>query len=128
MKRELGLGYCGLACCLCSENETCPGCRGGGCTEKTSCKCYRCCVEHGYTGCWDCPDFPCTGTILDKPRVRGFACFAARYGVEKLLDCLAQNERAGVVYHHPGALTGDYDQMEHEEALFRLLLEGETQT
>ena len=124
MKPELGLGYCGLACCLCSENETCPGCRSGGCVEKSSCKCYQCCVERELAGCWDCAVFPCSGTILDKKRIRGFAAFAARYGAEKLLECLARNEKAGVVYHDPGMLTGDYDRAEDEEELFQLLLEG----
>ena len=28
MKRELGIARCGLACCLCSENETCHGYNG----------------------------------------------------------------------------------------------------
>ncbi len=27
MKRELGIARCGLACCLCSENVTCKGCK-----------------------------------------------------------------------------------------------------
>lgn len=30
MKRELGIARCGLACCLCSENVTCKGCRRTG--------------------------------------------------------------------------------------------------
>lgn len=128
MKRELGLGFCGLACCLCSENDACSGCRSGGCRDRETCKCYRCCTEHNYTGCWECPDFPCEGTILDKPRIRAFTRFAAQYGEERLLDCLERNERAGVVYHDPGALTGDYDRAESEKALFRLLLEGGTET
>lgn len=28
MKRELGIARCGLACCLCSENDHCSGCNG----------------------------------------------------------------------------------------------------
>ncbi|MEE3497129.1 MAG: DUF3795 domain-containing protein, partial [Butyrivibrio sp.] len=27
MKRELGIARCGLACCLCSENVVCKGCK-----------------------------------------------------------------------------------------------------
>ena len=38
MKDELGLGYCGLVCGLCSENESCVGCKKGGCSEKDFCK------------------------------------------------------------------------------------------
>ena len=30
MKRELGIARCGLACCLCSENVTCKGCKRDG--------------------------------------------------------------------------------------------------
>lgn len=30
MKRELSIARCGLACCLCSENVTCKGCRVDG--------------------------------------------------------------------------------------------------
>ena len=37
MKDELGLGYCGLVCGLCSENESCVGCKKGGCPEKDFC-------------------------------------------------------------------------------------------
>ena len=31
MKRELGIARCGLACCLCSENDKCSGCNTGEC-------------------------------------------------------------------------------------------------
>ncbi|MDO5310962.1 MAG: DUF3795 domain-containing protein, partial [Clostridia bacterium] len=27
MKRELGIARCGLACCVCSKNDECRGCR-----------------------------------------------------------------------------------------------------
>ena len=30
MKRELGVARCGLACCLCSENVICKGCKQNG--------------------------------------------------------------------------------------------------
>lgn len=32
MKVEKGFAYCGLACCVCSEN--CVGCRDEGCKDK----------------------------------------------------------------------------------------------
>ena len=35
MKDELGLGYCGLVCGLCSENESCVGCKKGGCAAQS---------------------------------------------------------------------------------------------
>ena len=59
MKDELGLGYCGLVCGLCSENESCVGCKKGGCPEKDFCKNYQCCTKSGYDSCCQCPDFPC---------------------------------------------------------------------
>lgn len=62
--------------------------------------------------------------MLDKVRIRAFATFAQRYGVEALLDCLERNEQAGMVYHHPGKLTGDYDAAESEEGIMELLLHG----
>ena len=30
MQRELGIARCGLACCLCSENVVCKGCKRDG--------------------------------------------------------------------------------------------------
>lgn len=34
MKDELGLGYCGLVCGLCSENESCVGCKKVGVQKR----------------------------------------------------------------------------------------------
>lgn len=47
-----------------------------------------------------------------------------RYGVEKLLDCLARNEQKGVVYHREG-FHGDYDDFEDVEELIAFILTGE---
>lgn len=121
MKRELGIAYCGLACCLCSENAECPGCRSDGCRDKNACQNLRCCQEQGLEGCWVCSRFPCEGTILDKPRIRAFARYAGVYGREALLDCLEEGERRGLAYHDPGALTGDYDRPGTEEEIYALL-------
>lgn len=38
MKRELGIARCGLACCLCSENDHCSGCNSGDCPDKEWCE------------------------------------------------------------------------------------------
>ena len=38
MKRELGIARCGLACCLCSENVECKGCRLDGFKDLSWCK------------------------------------------------------------------------------------------
>jgi hypothetical protein len=107
MIRSKGIAPCGLACAVCSE--TCPGCRDDGCIGKEWCKNLKCCRSRGLSGCWECADFPCQGGMLDKLRVRAFAMFAREHGTELLLDCLERNERAGIVYHCPGKLVGDYD-------------------
>ena len=124
MKRTLGFGYCGLACCLCSEQEGCPGCRSGGGPDKAWCKSFRCGLARGHAGCWECPEFPCPGEIREKTRVRAFVEFLRRHGETALLDCLERNERAGLVYHYPGRLTGDYDVPETVEEILELIERG----
>jgi len=109
MDRGKGVAYCGLACCVCSENASCAGCRNDGCSGREWCKNYKCCREQGLDGCWECDQFPCPGSMLDKVRVRAFAEFIRERGPEELMDCLESNERAGLVYHYQGQLIGDYD-------------------
>ena len=104
------IAFCGLACCVCSENKGCVGCQDGGCESHGWCKNYNCCKEKGLNGCWECSEFPCTGCMLDKPRIRAFAKFARRYGVEELEKCLLRNKEKGIVYHYEGQLVGDYDK------------------
>ena len=41
-----------------------------------------------------------------KPRIRAFAEFTRRYGVEELEKCLLRNKDKGVVYHYEGQLVG----------------------
>lgn len=107
--REKGLAYCGLACCVCSEGPTCAGCRNEGCSGKEWCKNFKCCRERGLNGCWECNEFPCSGGMLDKVRIRAFSEFIREHGEDELMDCLERNERAGIVYHYEGKLVGDYD-------------------
>lgn len=118
---EKGIAFCGLACCVCGENQTCPGCRADGCPEKQSCGILRCCRERGLEGCWDCPEFPCGQPMLQKPRVRAFCCLAARYGAAALIERLGQNAAQGVRYHWPGMLVGDYDVPENEKEIMSLV-------
>ena len=61
------IAFCGLACCVCSENKGCVGCQDGGCESHGWCKNYNCCKEKGLNGCWKCSEFPFTGCMLDKP-------------------------------------------------------------
>lgn len=124
MRREKGVAYCGLACCVCGQNAECAGCRNEGCTGREWCKNFRCCREKGLSGCWECTEFPCAGSMLDKARVRAFAEFIGEHGEEKLMECLERNERAGMVYHHEGQLTGDYDVPGTVEGIKALIRNG----
>lgn len=53
MKRELGIARCGLACCLCTENEYCSGCNSGDCPDKEWCENRKCSIEKNYVHCYD---------------------------------------------------------------------------
>ena len=122
--RTKGIAYCGLACAVCSENETCVGCRNEGCSDKKWCKNFNCCKEKGLNGCWECKDFPCQGGMLDKIRIRAFARFIKEYGEDELLNCLERNEKNGVIYHHEGKLTGDYDKYDTEQEIINMIRRG----
>ena len=122
MKRELGIARCGLACCLCSENEGCRGCDSGDCPDRDWCENRSCSMERGVAGCFACTD-ECRKGLLAKIKPYGFTLFARRYGTEALLDCLEANERNGVVYHRQG-IVGDYDEFDDVEALIRFIRTG----
>lgn len=125
MKRALGIARCGLACCLCSENDRCSGCDGGDCPDRDFCENRACSTQRGVTHCYACAE-DCRKGLLGKIKPYGFTLFARRYGEEALLDCLEQNERCGVAYHREG-LTGDYDDFSDVEALIRFIRTGARQ-
>lgn len=120
MKREMGISRCGLACCLCTENTTCSGCEN--CVSATTCENRLCSIEKGILGCSDCSE-DCTKGILSKIKPYGFTIFVKRYGIEKLLDCLENNENNGIVYHSDG-INGDYDEFDNIEDLINFILSG----
>lgn len=119
-----GLAYCGLACDLCSENEGCPGCREKGCPTYESCANFNCCSGKGLNGCWECAEFPCGKGLLANPRMRAFCECAAELGEAETVRRLMKNRANGVVYHEPGALTGDYDDCEDIEGIKNLVKYG----
>ena len=130
MKRELGLARCGLACCLCSENVTCKGCKADGfkdlswCKDADFCENRKCCIAKDVAACWVCDDSSCRkGLFAEKIKARGFTEYARRYGVEALLDRLEANEKAGIVYHREGIM-GDYDEFDDVEALIDFINTG----
>ena len=122
MKRELGIARCGLACCLCSENAQCDGCNSGACPDFAWCENRKCSLARNIPHFYACGE-DCRKGLLGKIKPYGFTLFAKRYGVDALLDCLARNEAAGVVYHREG-LIGDYDDFEDVEALISFIRTG----
>ncbi len=123
MKRELGIGRCGLACCLCSGNDRCGGCSSGDCADKEWCENRKCSMANGYGHCYECPS-DCRKGLLSKIKPYGFTLFIKRYGEAVLLDCLERNEAAGIVYHREG-INGDYDDFDDVEKLIRFIKTGE---
>lgn len=119
-----GMAYCGLACCVCSENAGCEGCRNEGCKDKNWCKAYHCCKRNELDGCWKCEEFPCNNNMLKKLRIRTFAKFLNKYGEAKMLNALEKNEQDGVLYHYKSKLKGDYDLLGTEDEITSLLLRG----
>lgn len=122
MKREMGIARCGLACCLCSENDKCGGCASDGCPGAAWCENRKCSIEKAVDGCYACGE-SCSKGLLGKIKPAGFRAFIRRYGMEELLDCLERNEKNGVVYHKEGII-GDYDGFEDAEALIAFIRSG----
>lgn len=75
-------------------------------------------------GCWECAEFPCTGSMLDKKRIRAFAEFARRYGADELGKCLLRNKEKGLVYHYDGQFIGDYDNCQTEQEIIDMIMNG----
>ncbi len=116
MKRELGIARCGLACCLCSKNDSCKGCHSDKCTDKDWCENRKCSIEKNISHCFKCEETDCRKGLLSKIKAYGFTEFARRYGSEHFLDCLEKNENNGIIYHRFG-ITGDYDNFDNAEEL-----------
>lgn len=66
----------------------------------------------------------CQKGLLTKIKPYAFTLFMKRYGEDKLLDCLEENERKGIVYHREG-INGDYDDFDDVEQLINFILKGE---
>lgn len=122
MKRELGIARCGLACCLCSENNQCNGCNSGNCPDTDWCLNRKCSLDKAIPHCYECAE-ECRKGLLANMKPYGFTLFVKRYGVDALLDCLERNEKNGVVYHREG-LIGDYDDFDDVEALIQFIKTG----
>jgi len=122
MRRKLGIARCGLACCLCSENETCAGCDSGECPDKDWCENRQCSVSRKIEHCYECTE-KCRKGLLSKIKPYAFTEFSRRYGEDHLLDCLERNEKNGVIYHRDG-INGDYDDFDDVETLIEYIRTG----
>ncbi len=123
MKRELGIARCGLACCLCSENNKCNGCDSGGCPDNDWCENKKCSQEKKIYHCYECKE-DCRKGLLSKIKPYAFNLFIKNYGIEELLNCLERNEQAGIVYHREGII-GDYDDFDDIDKLILFIQTGE---
>lgn len=79
-------------------------------------------MEKGLSHCYAC-EKDCKKGLLGKLKPYGFTLFAKRYGVDKLLDCLEENEKRGIVYHREG-IYGDYDGFDDVEELIEFIKTG----
>lgn len=122
MRRELGIARCGLACCICSENQNCAGCNADTCPDKDWCENRKCTMEKEISHCYECR-IDCRKGILAKIKPYAFTMFARRYGEDVLLDCLERNEQNGIIYHREG-INGDYDEFDDVEELIHFIQTG----
>ena len=80
MKRELGIGSCGLACCLCSENVTCGGCNSGSCPDAAHCENRACSIAKQLSHCYACGE-PCrTALSMLEETAENFVTITDRFG------------------------------------------------
>ncbi len=124
MKKELGIARCGLACCLCSENESCAGCLADSCTGKDWCEVRKCTIEKSILHCYECENAETCGKgILSKQKPKAFTLFAKKHGTERLFECFERNEKNGIIYHISG-ISGDYDNFENVTELLNFIENG----
>ncbi len=129
---ENSIGFCGLVCKFCSLSHRCTGCKSDNncCSKRLSpegCYQYNCCSNKGLNGCWECADFPCGKDMFSGShgiRLKAFVRCAKEDGLQKFAEYLKRNADNGVEYHKDGLTRGDYDNLEDEEQVLRLLRTG----
>jgi len=121
--KERGIGYCGLACVVCS-NTDCLGCVSK-IADGADCTIGKCAVQKGVDGCYACPDYEsCNEDMLKNKRIRAFNRYAQDFGKDALIERLYANNQNGIVYHKPDDSAGDYDVLETEDEVYNLLQHG----
>ena len=124
MKKELGIARCGLACCICSENQHCNGCHADDCAGSAWCDVRKCCIDKGINHCYECAEAEeCQMGILAKLKPHAFTVFAKKYGADKLIERLDNNEKCGIVYHR-NSIRGDYDEFTDINELIKFIEQG----
>jgi hypothetical protein len=122
------IAYCGLVCMFCHLAGSCGGCKSkdnccGRHLSSEGCYQYKCCVERGIAGCWECEDFSCGMDMFSEAhdiRLKAFVRCAKEDGVGKLAEYVLRNQQNGIMYGHKK----DYDGLESEDAVLRLLRAG----
>lgn len=130
MEVQNSIAYCGLVCRLCHFADRCGGCKSadnccGKRLSESGCCQYDCCTVKGFSGCWECEDFPCGKDMFSDDhdvRLRAFVRCAREEGVERLAEYVLENQRNGILYGY----NRDYDHLGSEEAVLRLLRTGRT--
>lgn len=120
---EDSIAYCGLVCKLCSEGKSgqCIGCRG----KSNGCSIKECAQGRKINGCWECNEFPCDEGMFKNKRNRAFVICAKEEGLHRLAEYLKQNCDDGIQYHKADGSQGDYDILDNEDQIFRLLRKKE---
>lgn len=122
-QEKRGIGYCGLACVLCSDKE-CPGC-AIGIKNNGDCSAGKCAAKKCVDGCYDCSDYAsCTESMPHGKRSKTFNRYAREFGLDALIERLRVNDENGITYHTPDQSPGDYDKLETEDEIYRLLRYG----
>lgn len=113
------IAYCGLVCKLCNAGKSgeCSGCKGK-CDE---CSIKECAKTRGVNGCWECKDFPCEEKAFKNKRNKAFLQCAKDEGINSLATYLKKNYENGVQYHKADDSAGDYDVLDSESEILKLL-------
>lgn len=113
------IAYCGLVCKLCNAGKSgeCKGCK-----EKCDgCSIKECAKTRGINGCWECRSFPCEEKAFKNKRNRVFIQCAKDEGLHSLATYLKKNYEDGVQYHKIDGSPGDYDVLDSESEILKLL-------
>jgi len=126
LNKDIGLGYCGIACVLCGlYNKGCRGCIAGV-TSGFDCSVGKCADGKSVDGCYACPGYPCGEKILQNKRSKAFIRYVRAYGTQALIEHLRANCENGIVYSTNAKRTedDDYDKCETEQKIIELLTNG----